>query len=1203
MSWIQDIVDPKSRKWEEFYRNRFQHDKIVRSTHGVNCTGSCSWQVAVKDGIVVWETQQLDYPLLDDKLPPYEPRGCQRGISFSWYLYSPIRIKYPLIRGALLDAYRAKKKENGGDPMKAWTALQADKDARKGYQEARGKGGFRRASWEEALEIASVANIYTAKKHGPDRVVGFSPIPAMSMLSYSAGARFLQLFGGVNLSFYDWYCDLPPAFPEVWGEQTDCGESADWYNAKMIVDMGANLNMTRTPDAHFFAEARHNGTKTIVCAPDFSMVSKFADQWVPLHAGSDGAFWSAINHVLLKEFYVDREVPYFIDYIKKYSDMPFLVKIEKDGDEYKSGRLLRAGELEAYKDIENGEWKFIQIDKDSGEFVVPKGTVGHRWDKQETGKWNTKLENSIDDKPYDPILTLIDNADDVIEATFEEFGLDVKAKRGVPVKYITTANGEKIAVATIFDVQMAHYGVPRGLSGDYPTDYTDKSSAYTPAWQEIFTGIDSKTIISIAREWGETGEITEGKNMVIVGAGINHWYHCNLIYRSAIMALIFTGSIGKNGGGMNHYVGQEKLAPVDAWGNITFAKDWNSTARLQQAPIWHYLNTDQYRYDGHHSKYNAVPDNDMTKGHMADDIYKSVRMGHMSYYPQFNKNPLDLAKESGASSDEEIKEYVLNSLKDRSLEYAVGDVDAEENFPRIWYIWRGNSISGSMKGQEYALKHYLGTHNNTIATDQEPTEEIKWHETAPTGKMDLVVDLNFRMDSSALYSDIVLPSASWYEKADINTTDMHSFIHPLSEAVPPVWEAKTDWDIFKAISKATSEVAKTHLPEPVKDVVTLPLGHDTEDEIAQPTIQDWYKGECEAIPGKTMHKIAIEERDYTKIYDKYITLGRNFRNKGGGAHGSSYACDDLYDDMITSNHFSTTTYEGEKYPSLEEDVDAINAVLNLSSVTNGKLAVRAYENAEKKTGLDNLASIIKHKEGVKMQYKDLQKAPQRYHSSPVWAGLMNDDRAYAPYTYNVEKNVPWRTLTGRQHTYIDHEMYLGYGESLPTYKPSPKPEVYGDLRETVKNGEAKVLSCLTPHGKWHIHSTYMDNIRMLTLSRGIEPVWINEEDAKEMGINDNDWVEVINDNGTYCTRAVVSTRIPKGVTILYHTIERTIGLPISQERKKRSGGNNAVTRVRLKPNLLAGGYGQFTYYFNYWGPVAVNRDTHVIIKKMTEVVF
>ena len=255
MGWIKDIISPQTRKWEEFYRNRFQHDRVVRSTHGVNCTGGCSWQIHVKDGIVTWETQQLDYPLLEDSLPPYEPRGCQRGISYSWYLYSPLRIKYPLIRSALIDAYRAKKRETG-DPMKAWKALQADEGARKAYQTARGKGGFRRASWDEVLELMAVANIHTAEKYGPDRVIGFSPIPAMSMLSYAAGARFLQLFGGVNLSFYDWYCDLPTAFPEIWGEQTDVCESADWYNAKMIADMGACLNMTRTPDCHFFAESR-----------------------------------------------------------------------------------------------------------------------------------------------------------------------------------------------------------------------------------------------------------------------------------------------------------------------------------------------------------------------------------------------------------------------------------------------------------------------------------------------------------------------------------------------------------------------------------------------------------------------------------------------------------------------------------------------------------------------------------------------------------------------------------------------------------------------------------------------------------------------------------------------------------------------------------------------------------------------------------
>ncbi len=200
MSWIKDIVSPRTRSWEDFYRNRWQHDKVVRSTHGVNCTGGCSWNVHVKDGIVVYETQALDYPLLDPKLPPYEPRGCQRGISYSWYLYSPIRVKYPLMRGALLDLWRAERATTA-DPVQAWRNLQSDPDKRARYQRARGKGGFRRVDWDEALELISAASVHTVQKYGPDRLIGFSPIPAMSMLSFAAGARFLQLMGGVLLSF------------------------------------------------------------------------------------------------------------------------------------------------------------------------------------------------------------------------------------------------------------------------------------------------------------------------------------------------------------------------------------------------------------------------------------------------------------------------------------------------------------------------------------------------------------------------------------------------------------------------------------------------------------------------------------------------------------------------------------------------------------------------------------------------------------------------------------------------------------------------------------------------------------------------------------------------------------------------------------------------------------------------------------------
>jgi len=1157
MTWIKDIISPETRNWEEFYRNRFQHDRIVRSTHGVNCTGGCSWQIHVKDGIVVWETQQLDYPLLEDTLPPYEPRGCQ------------------------------------------------NEEKRRAYQKARGKGGFRRASWDEVLEIMAVANIHTAKKYGPDRVIGFSPIPAMSMLSYAGGARFLQLLGGVCLSFYDWYCDLPTAFPEIWGEQTDVCESADWFNSKMIADMGACLNMTRTPDCHFFAESRHNGTKAVVFSPDFSQVCKYADQWVPLHAGSDGAFWMAVSHVILTEFHHEKQTPYFIDYVKQYTDSALLVKLDRVDGVYRPGRMLRANELAKHQDIENGDWKFVSVDADDGRYVVPKGSMGDRWGTP--GKWNMKLENSVDDSPYDPTLSFLDRHDEVVETEFIEWGLDKKSMRGVPVRELETASGNTEYVTTVYDLIMAQYGVGRGLSGDYPADYTDKDAAYTPAWQEIFTGVDSKTVLQFAREWANTAEVTEGKCMIIIGAGINHWYHANLMYRAGAMALMLSGCVGKNGGGLNHYVGQEKLAPMDSWSSIAFAKDWQGPARLQQAPLWHYINTCQYRYDGQYSRYNTVPDNKMTRQHTADTIFKSVRNGWMPYYPQFKQNTLDLCQEAidgGAQDDDAIKAEVLEKLKSKEVEYSIADPEAPENHPRVWYIWRGNAIVGSMKGHEYCLKHYLGTHSNGIAEDSEDhTEEVNWRDVAPEGKMDLVVDLNFRMDSSALYSDIVLPAASWYEKADLNSTDLHSFIHPLSAAVAPVWESKTDWNIFRDLAKATSDIARKYLSEPQKDIVCLPLAHDTADEITQPRVKDWYLGETEAIPGKTMHKLAVVDRDYTKIYEKFITLGDKLKTTGLGAHGNHYSCEDVYEEMIDSNHFTVRQMDGKTYPSIEEDIDAANAVLHLSTLTNGKLTVRAYENMEKKTGLD-LVDLATGSRDVKLRYADLQAQPRRYNTSPLWSGLMNDGRAYAPYTYIYDRLVPWRTLTGRQHFYLDQDMYIAYGENLPTYKPAPKPELYGDLKETLKEGKALILNYLTPHGKWHIHSTYMENLRMLTLSRGCEPCWMSEVDAEKLGIKDNDWVEVYNDHGVYCTRAVVSARIPRGVCIVYHVPERTTGIPKSQVRgNKRAGGHNSVTRIHLKPNYLCGGYGQFSYHFNYWGPIAPNRDTHVTVKKMDKVVW
>jgi nitrate reductase alpha subunit len=324
-------VTTESRAWEDAYRSRWAHEKVVRSTHGANCTGSCSWKIYVKGGIVTWETQHTDYPRTRPDLPNHEPRGCSRGASYSWYLYSANRLKYPMVRKRLVRLWREARAVHA-DPVLAWRSIQEDPKKRREYQAARGLGGFVRVSWQEAEEIVAAANVHTATQWGPDRIIGFSPIPAMSMVSYAAGSRYLSLIGGVCMSFYDWYCDLPPASPQTWGEQTDVPESADWYNAGFIMMWGSNVPQTRTPDAHFMAEARYRGTKVVTVTPDYSEASKFGDLWLHPRQGTDAALALAMGHVILSEWHAKGKGDYFLDYCRRYTDLPMLVLLaERDG--------------------------------------------------------------------------------------------------------------------------------------------------------------------------------------------------------------------------------------------------------------------------------------------------------------------------------------------------------------------------------------------------------------------------------------------------------------------------------------------------------------------------------------------------------------------------------------------------------------------------------------------------------------------------------------------------------------------------------------------------------------------------------------------------------------------------------------------------------------------------------------------------------
>ncbi|MFI0356033.1 nitrate reductase subunit alpha [Actinomadura sp. 9N407] len=1194
------------RSADAFYRDRWSHDKVVRSTHGVNCTGSCSWKVYVKDGIITWEAQQTDYPSVGPDRPEYEPRGCPRGAAFSWYTYSPTRVRYPYVRGLLLEMYREARARTG-DPVTAWADVVTDPERARRYKSARGHGGLVRASWDEATEMIAAAHVHTVRTHGPDRIAGFSPIPAMSMVSHAAGSRFVSLLGGTMLSFYDWYADLPVASPQVFGDQTDVPESGDWWDAGYLIMWGSNLPVTRTPDAHWMAEARYRGQKVVAVSPDYADNVKFADEWLAAQPGTDGALAMAMGHVVLKEFFADRQVPYFTGYCKRYTDLPFLVRLEpsrQEGDAYVPGKFLTAADLprgdehSAEADSEHAAFKTVLLDGATGRPVVPGGSLGFRYGESGAGRWNLDLGE------IDPLLSVAGGPEPGVVVELARFdapdGGPGRLRRGVPVRRV----GGHL-VTTVHDLMLAQYGVYReGLPGTWPSGYDDATEPYTPAWQEAITGVPAQAAARIGREFAANAEQSRGRSMIVMGAGTNHWFHSDTTYRAFLTLTTMTGCQGVNGGGWAHYVGQEKCRPVTGWAQLAGALDWSRPPRQMIGTAFWYLHTDQFRYDPFSAGTlsAATADGTLAGRSTADVIAQSARLGWMPSYPTFDRNPLDLADEAEAAG-KPAGEHVVEELKAGRLRFACEDPDAPENFPRILTVWRANLLGSSAKGNEYFLKHLLGADSSVRATEAPPDARPKgvtWHEEAPTGKLDLLLSLDFRMTSTTIYSDIVLPAATWYEKHDLNTTDMHPFVHSFNPAISPPWQTRTDWDAFQSIAQAFSRLAGEHLGVR-KDVVAVPLLHDTPGELATPhgRVADWAAGECEPIPGTTLPKLVVVERDYPALGARMAALGPLTEKLGAATKGVPF---DLEREVAYLRGKNGTIRGGpaDGRPSLIRDVHACETILALSGTTNGHLAVQGFRTLEKRTGTP-LADLAADHGDDRITFADTQARPVPVFTSPEWSGAESSERRYSPFTINVERLKPWHTLTGRQHFFLDHDWMAELGEQLPTFRPPlDMHRLFGEPRIGEQGELGVTVRYLTPHNKWSIHSEYQDNLFMLSLSRGGPSIWLSREDAARIGVHDNDWIEAVNRNGVVVARAIVSHRMPEGTAYMYHAQDRLIDVPQAETTGRRGGMHNSLTRLLIKPSHLIGGYAQLSFAFNYLGPTGNQRDEVTLIRRRSQ---
>ena len=1205
------------RQADTFYRHRWSHDKMVHSTHGVNCTGSCAWEVYVSDGIITWEKQITDYPTTGPDMPEYEPRGCPRGAAFSWYTYSPTRIRYPYVRSVLLDAFRAAKADNDGDPVAAWAQVTGDPATAKAYKSARGKGGMVRVGWDEAMEIVAAAYVHTIRTWGPDRIAGFSVIPAMSQVSYGAGGRLHELIGGTMLSFYDWYADLPPASPQTFGDQTDVPESGDWFNSSYLMMWGSNIPVTRTPDSHFMVETRYNGTKVVVVSPDFADNTKFADEWMRINPGTDGALAFAMGHVILKSFHVEQKTPYFLDYMRKYTDAPFLVELDaRDDGTFVPGKFLTASNIEeaALHDSQNATHRLLMMEAD-GKVVDPGGTLADRYGEDGEGKWNLRLDN------VDPVMSVADVTDgfEPVEVVFPRFDLPGLGEseengpigagivhRGVPARRV----GKRL-VTTVYDIMLAHYAVNReelNLPGQWPADFKDASVPGTPAWQEELTGVPANAAIRIAREFAQNAADSGGRSQIIMGAGVNHFFHADSIYRTFLALTSMCGTQGINGGGWAHYVGQEKLRPMNGWAQYAFALDWQRPPRQMITTGFYYLTTDQWRYDNTRANRLASP---LANHGAVDDKFTSetlveaMKRGWMPAYPQFDRNPLLLADEAKAKGMA-VSDYIVDELQFGRMKFAAEDPDNPVNFPRILLNWRTNLMGSSAKGTEFFLRHMLGVDSDATATELPEGERpasIIWRDQAPEGKLDLMLTTDFRNTSTTLVSDIILPAATWYEKHDLSTTDMHPFIHSFNAAINPPWEARSDFEVFRDLSASLSAMSEKWLGTQT-DVITAPLGHDSPDELNMPNgiVPDV---DTEGlVPGKTMAKLIPVERDYTKVYEKWTHFGPLTEKAGTGTHGTAYDVSKQAKELAIINGTSMTESAGKR-PKLDSAIKAAEMILHLSGVSNGEVALEGFRNQGKRVGAD-MTDLVSGSEQTHIKWDSVKERPTEVITSPEWTGIKKDGKRYTAFSINLAYDKPWHTLSGRMHYYLDHDWFLDYGEALPIYRP-PLDRLHlngevgpGELL-TGESGDPEVtVRYLTPHNKWSIHSQYFDNLHMLSISRGGQVVWMSAEDAEKIGVADNDWIELYNRNGVVSARAIVTHRIPEGTAIMNHAQERTTGTPLNERTGRRGGTHNSLTRIMIKPLHVAGGYGHITYGFNYIGPTGNNRDEVTRIRRRSQ---
>lgn len=542
-TFFREVENPLThypyREWEKIYRDQYRYDRTFTFICAPNDTHMCRVRAYERNGVVLRLEQNYDSHKIKDisggqATHHWNPRMCLKGFTFHRRVYGPYRAKYPMIR---------KGWKNWADD--GFPSLSDTPELRTKYKfDSRGTDGFVRVSWDEAATYVAKGIMAIAKTYSGDdgrrrlladgypeemlehywegsgmRTIKMgSSLPIHGVLGKFGIFRFVNMLGlldsiirgvgpeeakgGKEWSEYTWRGDQAPGQPFVHGLQTADIDLNDMRRTKLHIHVGKNMIENKMPEAHWLTEVIERGGKIVCITPEYSPSATKADYWIPVRAGlSDTALFLYIAKYLIEENLYDK------DYVKKFTDMPILIRTDT---------LKRLRATEVFPDYK------LAISKDGPSFKIQ----GLQWEQYE--KLGDFVVYDLNSKSLKPI-TREDLGERLTDKGIHP-ALEWKGK-------VKLTDGQEVEVMTIFEGYKIHLR-------DYDIDTVHE---ITEAPKELIQRLakDVATIKPMAIHHGE---------------GINHWFHATEHNRATYLVAMLTGNVGKHGAGVYTWAGNYKGA-------------------------------------------------------------------------------------------------------------------------------------------------------------------------------------------------------------------------------------------------------------------------------------------------------------------------------------------------------------------------------------------------------------------------------------------------------------------------------------------------------------------------------------------------------------------------------------------------------------------------------------------------------------------